>query len=71
MILETTMLRKLCRMLQVTVSNPFRNDLVPLPLSRFFVIMAVATGACPPPFHIWPPNYHEAVELLCAVVYSQ
>jgi len=26
---------------------------------------------CSPPFHVWPPNNHEAVEMLCAVVDSQ
>jgi len=26
---------------------------------------------CAPPFYVWPPNYHEAVELLCAIVDSQ
>jgi len=37
-----------------------------------------ASGALPPPFDLCaphfmfgPPNYHEAVELLCAVVNSQ
>jgi len=43
--------------------------------------MAVASGGavvpgppfelCAPPFHVWPPNNHEAVEMLCAAVDSQ
>jgi len=35
------------------------------------VVPAPPFKLCALPFHVWSPNYHEAVELLCAVVDSQ